>query len=527
MRKVKAGRKNLDAIFYICLLIILFSIVLSGCGKKADAAAEGKTLKIASGQTCESLDPTNAYDAWYLVRYGVCQTLTKMNDDLSVSGWLVEDGYSSNDDYTVWTFQIKEGVTFSNGDALTGEAVKESLSYVFANSVRAKDYFSYESIEAEGQTVTITTKEAEPILPNKLADPLFSIINTQTDTNDMAENGPIGTGPYIAESFDSTSLSCTVVKNQNYWGGKVKTDRIQFIYTEDQSTLTNSLRSGEVDGVYNLSMTDIGAFEEDSDYTIVQTASGRTTHGFMNQKGALGDQVLREAILQNLDKETYCSTLLENQYVSGKTLITSSADYGYEELTDPNAYNPDHAVELLDDNGYKDIDGDGYRETPQGEKLELSYTYYSGRPEQELLVEATCQEMAKIGIKIIPDLKDTASVMDQLASGDYDLLCMSINVLSCGDPENHLRSYFGEGGSYSTSGWNNTEFNSLLDQLSLTVDQEERKEITKEAEQLLLDDGVCIFYCYPLMNFVTKSNISGISCTPADYYWVSEDTEIS
>ena len=144
-----------------------------------------------------------------------------------------------------------------------------------------------------------------------------------------------------------------------------------------------------------------------------------------------------------------------------------------------------------------------------------------------MLVEATCQEMAKIGIKITPDLKDTSTVMDKLSSGDYDLLCMNINVLNCADPENHMKTYFGTDGSYSTCGWNNTEFDGLLEKLAQASDPQERKEITMQCEQLLLDDAVCIFYCYPLMNFVTKSNVSGITCSPSDYYWVSEETAIA
>ena len=51
-------------------------------------------------------------------------------------------------------------------------------------------------------------------------------------------------------------------------------------------------------------------------------------------------------------------------------------------------------------------------------------------------------------------------------------------------------------------------------------------ELVKEAEQILLDDSVCIYYCYPVMNFVTKSTVSGITSTPADFYWVSEATDI-
>ena len=59
------------------------------------AYAEGKEITIGSGQTCSTLDVLNAYDGWYAVRFGFGQTLTRMNDDLTISGWLVEDDWTA------------------------------------------------------------------------------------------------------------------------------------------------------------------------------------------------------------------------------------------------------------------------------------------------------------------------------------------------------------------------------------------------------------------------------------------------
>lgn len=483
-----------------------------------------KTIKIASGQACSTMDVTNSYDGWYQVRYGLGQTLTKMNNDMTISGWLVEDDYSANEDYTEWTFTVKDGVTFSNGKACDGAAVKASLEYLFDHSERGVEYFTPASIEADGQKVIIKTEVAEPILPNKLADPLFTVVDATADDSNITEEGLPATGPFVLETYDSTTKECIVVRNENYWGGEVKADRIDFYFTEEQTVLTNLIQTGEVDAVYNLSMEFVGDYEGKDGYTLSRTASGRTTHGFMNQNGALGDKVLRQAILQNLDKETYCDVLLKGQYIAGKTLITASADYGYDELTDPNAYNPENAVKLLDDAGYVDIDGDGFRETPDGEQLDLKFTYYQGRPEQELLVGIVAQDMAKIGIKITIDLKDSETTMKLLASGEYDLLCMSINVLNCADPENHMKTYFGGEGSYSTTGWDSKEYDKIMEKLEKTADPADRRSLVMEAEQMLLDDGTAIFFCYPLMNFVMKDTVTGLESTPADYYWVNETT---
>ncbi|WP_097005949.1 ABC transporter substrate-binding protein [Lacrimispora amygdalina] len=527
---MKIKVKKIIAVF---ISAAVCGILLSGCGASSNAktsagAAEGKkTLVIGSAQSAGTLDPIQAYNGWYPIRYGICQTLTKMNDDYSITGWLAEDGYTSNDDNTVWTFTIKDKVTFSNGNKLDAEAVKKSLENVFENGERGEEYFTPASIKADGQKLVITTEKPEPILPNKLADPLFGIIDTSVDNSKIADNGPIGTGPFVCESFDLATKKCVVVKNENYWNGEVKTDRIEFIYSEDQSTISMGLQSGDFDAVYNVSMNDIGTFEKNSDFKIKTNPSGRTTIGFMNQNGQLGDKVLREAILQMQDKDSYCKNLLKNQYVPGKTLITSATDYGYDTLTDPNVYNPDNAKKLLDDAGFADTDGDGFRETPSGEPLNLRFVYYTGRPEQQIVVEAAQAALATVGIKVTLKVHDTQTVMDMLKTGDYDLLCMSINIMNCGDPENQINTYFKAGGTYNATGYNNEEFNALMDQVHVAADPELRKDLTRQAEQILLNDAAAIYFCYPVMNFVMKNQVDGIDSTPADFYWVDENTSVN
>ncbi len=528
--------RTASVLFAVSLLS--FGFLLSGCGGGTPddtalagtsdedhfaSASEKNQLVIGTGQTCTTLDPVLNFDGWYTVRFGIGETLTKFNDDYSVSGWLASD-YSASDDNTVWTFTIRDDVFFSNGDKLTAELAAASIENVFENGTRGEEYFTCTDLSADGQTLTITTAEPEPILPAKLADPLFVIIDTSVDLSNVAREGPVGTGPFLAESFDPTTKETVVVRNDNYWGGEVTLDQVTFLYTEEQSTLTMGLESGDFDAVYNLSMADIDTFLNNDAYCVLQSTGGRTTHGFMNQNGALGDEALRQAILRCLDRESFCKDLLNDQYVAGKTPVTSASRYGYDELTDINSYDPDSAVRLLDEAGYLDLDGDGYRETPDGEELDLNFIYYTGRPEQQIMVEATQMECAQIGIKISPQVYDSQTVMDRLESGDYDLCCVSINVLSTGDPENHFQTYFSSDGYYNKFGYSSDAFDSVLNTLSNTSDADERVALVKEAEQILMDDTVCIYYCYPIMNFVTKKDVTGLSCTPADYYWINAET---
>ena len=86
---------------------------------------------------------------------------------------------------------------------MTAEAVKSSLERTFAKSNRAKTFFNYTEITANGQELTIKTDKPYYNLPNLLGDPIFLIVDVTSEANgrNFAKEGPIGTGPYVVESF--------------------------------------------------------------------------------------------------------------------------------------------------------------------------------------------------------------------------------------------------------------------------------------------------------------------------------------
>jgi len=66
-----------------------------------------------------------------------------------------------------------------------------------------------------------------------------------------------------------------------------------------------------------------------------------------------------------------------------------------------------------------------------------------------------------------------------------------------------------------------------MDQVHVSADPKQRKDLIKQAEQVLLNDGAAIYFCYPIMNFVMKKHVDGINSTPADFYWVDENTTVN
>ena len=112
------------------------------------------------------LDPANNYNGWVLSRLGVGESLVKLNDELKVEACLADSW--ENVDETTWKFHIREGVMFSNGKAVDAEAVKASIERAISMNDRAAEYLKVDSMEADGQDLTIKTTEANAALLNNL-----------------------------------------------------------------------------------------------------------------------------------------------------------------------------------------------------------------------------------------------------------------------------------------------------------------------------------------------------------------------
>lgn len=518
--------------------------LLAGCGNSAgekadteDTAASGENSaldktggdggEITIGVTsfADTLEPTEQYFSWVVSRYGVGETLVRFDENGEIVPCLAESWEISEDQLT-WTFKIREGVKFSNGDDMTPELVKASLERTFKLSDRAVSFFEPASMEVDGQNLLIKTKEPVAILPGSLADPLFLIVDTQADTDAFAMEGPICTGPYAVESFSPTD-SCVVVRNEYYWDGEVPLDKVTLKCIDDQTTRSMALQTDEVQIAYNLKTENLADFEDSGEYNIQQLESLRSTYAFMNQNGVLGDKALRQAVIRGLDKETYCDTLLEGGATAGKAPVPPTLDFGFDELKDENAYDPDGAKALLEEAGYKDTDGDGFVETPSGEKLELNFVIYTSREELNVYAQAAQASLKDMGINVKLNTVSYETLLDMRDSGEFDMLIWNVLVANTGDPEKYLRENWYSTSSSNQMGYDNPQVDELLDQLVTEFNEDTRKNLIMQIQQLIMDDAATVFFGYETTYLFSSKSVTGVKMYPMDYYWLTKDISLA
>ena len=502
-------------------ILLVGALIFSGCGKDTNK----DTLKVGAMSYAETLEPTENYFSWGIVRYGIGENLVKFDDSMKPQPWIASS-WSVGDDYKTWTFSINDKVNFSNGRKVTAQAVKESLERTFEKSKRAKSFFAYDSIEANGQTLTIHTDKVYPNLPGLLGDPLFLIVDVQSerDGRDFSKQGPIATGPYVPISFTKERIELD--KNENYWDGDVGFKHVVVDSINDVNTRAMALQAGDIDMAVNIAAGEYGLFKDNKDYIIEETPSLRVVMVRMNHNGYLSDINVRRALVAGADRENYATKLFKDTFVAGRTPLPPCLNYGYNDIKIPETYNPERAKMLLAQSGWVDSDGDGYVDK-DGKKLRLNFYTYTARPEVILYAEALQVDYKKIGVDVNVEIVDSSVVDKVTRSGDYDLAITSVSTASTGSPVWFLKQYWGTNidGSNPTnvSGFSNPKYDELLALAETTVDDTQRYNAIVEAQKILLDDSASLFLGYPKINMICKSYIKGLKISPSEYYIITKD----
>ena len=474
------------------------------------------------------IDPASEINcAWNASRYGVGECLFRFDNSMNVVNWLCDE-YTVNEEHTEWVFHIREGVKFSDGCDLTAEAVTSSFERLFeagsiGSSAPQKFLEAEAEITADNASGNVTVKTVTPYvdLTKNLAYPVMVILDTE-HTADYA-HAAIGTGPYVAAGFRE-EVGYTMTANEHYWGGEVPFESIELMYMGDASAKAMALKSGQLDLAENVTnISDLRDLQADPGFTVTIANGVRTglAHMNMSEGRLLSNKTLREAVLMALDDDTMCSVTVGGLYTAGYSVLPSNLDYGYENLTDPDPYDPEAAMKLLDEAGIVDTNGDGIREL-EGQEVILHYVTYDNRCLKDF-AEAIQTQLADIGIGVDLEIGDSARQWDSYQSGDFDLNGSNWTTVGTGDPTEYLAAWCSDSGA-DYCGYKNEEYDALFHELATTFDNDARREIVQKLQQILLDDAAAVVHGYYNSSMISRNaTVGGAAIHTADYYWITTD----
>ena len=502
--------------------VLAGAVMISGLSVSVMADKEKTFVYGTTGYSEEmgdaGLNPHDNYSGWSALRYGVGETLFKYNDNMEVEPWLATD-YEFVDDTTV-KITLRDGVKFSSGRTMDAQAVKECLENLVKVHDRAPSDMKIDYIDADGLTLTIYTTEPCPAIINYLGDPYGAIIDLEYGVQGEGGNANVaGTGPYIAEKVTPTQID--LVKNENYWGGDVKVDKVTVKSFSDGSALTAALQTGDIQGTYGLQYDNYVLFDGNPEYTINSCATSRCFFGQFNfESEIMQDQNIRKAIEMGIDKEGFCSVIMEGRGLPAKAAFPDSFSYG-NEAVETVSYDPEGAKKLLEESGWKDTDGDGYADK-DGQKLTIDWLTYPTRLEQPKLAEYAQATLKEIGIDVV--VNNTSDHMTYAADGNFDVYVSSTTTAPTGDPEYFFTSTVVGPKNYGK--YENKEVTALTEKLHQAFEPEERAKLATELQQKILDDDGFFFVSHLNMGIVTKSNVKGMAAHPCDYYEITADLDV-
>ena len=489
--------------------------------KKSTAAG---TFNFGCDYFSEYIDPSvNVNSAWSLVRFGVGETLFAFDEEAVAQENLCDE--ASTDDFITWTLHIRDGITFSNGKALTASAVVASWEMVYEKEASGKacdpsTYLPKATFTADDSTNTITVVCANVTtnLKGILAYPYFAVIDMDSYQEGVVDS-VVGTGPYVLDSYVE-AISKTFVKNENYWNGEVPYDGYTAFYMNDSTTKAMAIQSGNVDVVENVTTTsDLEALKSSSAYTVKSTAGGRLANTYFNFNGQLGNETLRQAIQYAIDDETMCNVTVGGIYTAGCSVLPSSMDFGYDQLNDPYEYDLDKAVELLDAAGIVDTNGDGVREI-DGKNISLTYLVYSSR-QLDTFAEAVSTVLNSIGIGVDYQVRDYDTILGLQASGDFDMVTSNAIIVPTGNPDAFLGNFY-SGNSSGYGYYSNADYDAAYEEMITSTDEDRKAELYVTMQQILIDDAATIVHGYYNSSITYKNSvITGVEMYPLDYTWIT------
>ncbi|TFB19218.1 oligopeptide ABC transporter substrate-binding protein [Filobacillus milosensis] len=348
--------------------------------------------------------------------------------------------YEVNEEESSITFTIRDNVNWHDGEPVTAEDWKfayEVISHPDYQGPRGstvgftllegmQDYRDGNADTISGivvedeKTITFNYERLTPSLLTggiwgyPLAKHIFGdMAVADMASSDAVRQNPIGFGPYKVDSI-TPGESVTYVKNEDYWRGEPNLDKVT-LKVISSSTVANALETGEVDLVDSFPVdqfpdnSNMEGIEWLGDIDLAYTYIGfklgdwnkeESRVNYKPDEMKMGDVELRRAMWYAVDNNAVGEKFYNGLRWAGTTLIAPSHPAYHDDSIEVPTYDPEKAKQILDDAGYKDTDGDGFRETPDGEPLEINFAAMSGGDVAEPLAQYYLQQWQAVGLNV-------------------------------------------------------------------------------------------------------------------------------
>jgi peptide/nickel transport system substrate-binding protein len=446
-----------------------------------------------------SLDPhleTTAPGSWVYTQ--ILEPLITVNQDMEIEGRLATDWEFVEP--TRLRFTLREDVTFHDGTPFNAEAVKFTWDRAF-NSDPPGRWKSLagpvEGIEiVDDYTVDLVASQPYGPLLLTAAMPYTGVVSPAA-VEEMGEDflrAPVGTGPFKFVEW-RTNERIVLEANEDYWRGRPALDRVVFRTVPEEGARMLSLRTGEADMVLLPTPSDLPALEADPNF-VVEGAPGVGIFylAFNLEREAVSDVRVRHAVAHAIDRELIVEAILESGGVLAKSVIGEPV-FGFKdmELLERYPYDPERAIELLEEAGYT-RGSDGFMRDSDGRVLRLDALPSNGRSLKDREIAETLQEfLRQVGIDVDLHVFEWATTFELMRGEtlDYDLNSFTWFTTTADADYTMYSNYVST--ELPPASWNrwryaNEDVDRWLKEARASLDEEEREELYGRVQDQLAED---------------------------------------
>ena len=520
----------------------LMAASLTGCGGAGNAAettaaaensaaaseagtSEGKEeLVFVNYRDIRDLNP-HLYAGEMYAQEMLYETLVNITAD-GYEGCLAES-WDISDDGKTYTFHIRDGVKFSDGEVCDANAIKANFDAIIEN----KDRHTW--LEMMNLLVGVSAPDDKTFVI-ELSEPYYPLLTELGVTRPFAMISPkamkdgstkdgvnayIGTGPYVLTDF-VTDEYAIFEANENYWGEQPKIKKITVKVIPDNQTRILALEKGEIDMIFGKNMIDADAINQytgNDKFTVSLSDPTSTRQIVLNTtRDVLADKEVRQALQHATNKQAISDGIFYGLEQPADTLFAKTVPYCDIDL-EPYAYDVELAQSMLDEAGWV-VGSDKIREK-DGQKLNIDLLYNSDSVTEKAIAEYLQSEYQKIGISLNIHGEEEQSYRDNMKAGNFDMvfnICWGMPY----DPQSSLAAMRAPVyGDYAAQLGleDKADIDQAITDILVSTDETKRQELYTFVLTRLHEDAVYIPLTYECNKAIYRSDLQGFHFTQTQY----------
>ena len=480
------------------LLVLLLIFSITSCGKKADS----DSVLVYGSSDYDSINPI--MNEHCEIKHLLFDSLVKRNGEGELVSSLAES-WSYDEPSMTYTFQLAKDVTWHDGEAFTAEDVKFTIEAIMDPNNGSENAPNYEEIK---EIKVLSDHEISFVL----SEPNFAFLDYMTmsilpqhllEGEDMWESDyfkhPIGTGPYMLESWDA-GQAIAMIRNDEYFAGSPSIETVIFKIVTDDSTKALQLKNGELD-LAQVTPKDAAAFADSEDLTVLdmQTSDYRgILYNFWNKYWQENADLI-PAISYAIDREAMVNAVLLGEgFAAYSPIQLNKFNYDGVEKYD---YDPARAEAAFAAAGCeKDAEGYWCR---NGERIGFTINATPGDQVRIDMAQIAAQQLQEAGL----DVKANVPA-EGIDWGGQE--CCIIGWGSPFDADDHTYKVFGTDHDANYSGYSNAKVDEYLTLARQTDNEAERAEYYKQFQIAMAESPAYTYLCYIDAMYVADNRISGI-----------------